>query len=99
MARIVSSLWDVSNGVPPVAYGLLVWTEYACDWELNRRRGFDYPLQPPGVAVDPSEDVVSIDAATATRLAFLKDDRAEAQGVLAQFDALVELLTGGGRKQ
>jgi hypothetical protein len=34
----------------------------------------------------------------AMRLAFLKDDRAEARGLLPLFDALVDLLTGGGRK-
>lgn len=32
------------------------------------------------------------------RLAFLKDDRAEARGVLALFDAPIELLAGEGRR-
>ena len=31
------ALIAASNGAPPVAYGLLVWIEGACDWELNRR--------------------------------------------------------------
>ena len=33
------ALVAATNGVPPVAYGLLVWIEGACDWELNRRGG------------------------------------------------------------
>ena len=45
---------------------------------MNRRLGLDYPLQPPEAAIDPSADEVSIDAAIAMRLAFLKDDRDEA---------------------
>jgi len=36
------ALIAATNGVPPVAYGLLVWIEGACDWELNRRAGRDY---------------------------------------------------------
>jgi hypothetical protein len=82
-------------GVPQTAPGLLAWIDGACDWELNRRRGVDYPLQPPEAAIPPEEDSVSIDAAMAMRLAFPKDDRAEARRVLALFDVLVELLTGG----
>jgi len=59
----------------------------------------DYPLQPPEAATPPEEDAVSIDAAMAMRATFVRDDRAEASNVLALFDALVELLTGGERKQ
>jgi hypothetical protein len=43
-----------SNEAPPIAYGLLAWIEGACDWELNRRRGFDYTVQPPEAAIDSS---------------------------------------------
>jgi len=73
--------------------------DFACDWELNRRRGFDYALQPPESAIDLSEDAVSIDAAMAMRLAFLRDDRADAGAVLPLFDVLIMLLTGGDAKQ
>jgi hypothetical protein len=45
-----------------IAPGLLAWIDSACDWEPNRRCGFDYELQPPEAAIDPSEDAVSIDA-------------------------------------
>ncbi len=88
------ALIAASNDTPPIAYGLLVWIEGACDWELNRRRGFDYTLQPPEAAIDPSEDGVSIGATYAMRAGFAQDSPA----VRALFDALVELLTGGGRK-
>jgi hypothetical protein len=78
-----------------VAYGLLVWIEGACDWELNRRAGHEYELSPPEAAIDPSEDAVSIDAAIAMRGTFSQDSPA----VRAFFDALGELLTGAGQKQ
>jgi len=48
-----------SNNAPQVAPGLLAWMEGACDWELHRRHGFDYALQPPEATIDPSEDAVS----------------------------------------
>ena len=68
----------------------------ACDWELNRRAGHDYELLPPEAAIDPSEDAVSIDAVYAMRASFATSDLAPA--ALRFFDALVELLTGEGRK-
>jgi hypothetical protein len=42
------ALIAASNGAPPIAYGLLVWIEGACDWELNRRVGHDYDRKRPG---------------------------------------------------
>ena len=85
----------MSYGVPHTAPGLLAWIDSAGEWELNRRRDFDYPLLPPEAAIDPSEDAVSIAAAFVLRDQFAQDSPA----VLAFFDALVGLLTGGGRKQ
>jgi hypothetical protein len=67
----------------------------ASDWELNRRRDFDYPLQPPEAAIDPSEDAASIAAAMVLRDKFVQDSSA----LLALFDAQLELLTGAGQKQ
>jgi len=61
----------------------------------NRRRGIDYPLQPPEAAIDPSEDEVSINAAMVLRDQFAQDSPA----VLALFDALVELTSDSWRKQ
>jgi hypothetical protein len=83
-----------SNEAPQVAYGLLVWIEGACDWELNQRTGRYYELLPPEAAIDPREDAVSIDAAIAMRESFARDSSA----VQVFFDALVALLTGAGKR-
>jgi hypothetical protein len=90
------ALIAASNGAPRIAYGLLVWIEGSCDWELNRRGGHDYELLPPEAAIDPSEDAVSIDVTYAMRASFAAGDMAGA--VLTFLDTLLELLTGGGRK-
>ena len=68
---------------------MLAWIDSACEWELNRRRGYDYELQPP------EEDAVSIAATMTMRATFAQ----ESSAVLALFDALVELLTGGGERK
>lgn len=68
---------------------------------MSLRIGFDdriplgSPLQLPEAAIDPSEDAVSISAAMVLRDQFAQDSPA----VRTFFDALVALLTGGGRKQ
>jgi len=87
----LAALIAATNGVPPVAYGLLIWIEGTCDWELNRRAGYEYELLPPDAAIDPSEDEVSINAAIVMRATFAQDSPA----VLSLFDALVDLLTEG----
>jgi hypothetical protein len=74
---------------------LLAWIDTTCDWEQCRRDGLDFPLRPPEAAIPSEEDAVSIDAATAMRDQFAQDSLE----VRALFDALVELLTGAGRKQ
>ena len=92
--RELRALIDATNGVPQTAPGLLAWIEAACDWELNRRQGHDYALQPAEAAIPPEEDAVSIDAAIAMRATFAQDSTA----VLALFGAIVGLLTGGERR-
>jgi hypothetical protein len=67
------ALNTANYGVPQTAPGLLAWIDSACEWELNRRRDFDYPLQPPEAAIDPSEDEVSINAAMVLRDQFAQD--------------------------
>ena len=84
------------NGVPHVAPGLLAWLDHVADWESDRRRGVDFPLQPPDEAVPPDEDVVSLDAAMMLRQRFAEADRVEARGMSALLDAVVSLLGGGG---
>ncbi len=88
------ALIAATNDVPPIAYGLLVWIEGACDWELNRRAGHDYELLAPEAAIDPSEDEESINAAIAMRATFAHGSRA----MLVLFDEIVKLLTGSGLK-
>ena len=85
-----------ANEAPPIAYGLLVWIEGACDWELSRRAGQYYELLPPEAAIDPSEDAVSIEATYAMRASF--DASGFAPAALKFLDALVELLTGAGER-
>ena len=69
----LTALIDATYKAPQIAPGLLAWIDGTCDWELNRRRGFDYPLQPPEDAIHPSEDAVSIDAAMAMRAMFAEE--------------------------
>ncbi len=45
---------------------------------VSRRRGFEYTLQPPEPAIDPSEDAVSIDATNAMRASSAARDLAPA---------------------
>ena len=59
-----------SDETPQVAPSLLAWIQGACDWELSRRCGFDYRLQPPEAAHDPSEDKVRVEAAYAIGASF-----------------------------
>jgi hypothetical protein len=93
----LAALIDTTNMVPQTAPGLLAWIESACDWELNRRRGFDFPLQPPEAAIPPEEDAVSLDGAAIIRARFAQDGREETRAVVRLFDAIVRLLTGGER--
>ena len=88
------ALIDATSGVTQTAPGLLAWIDTACDWELNRREGAGYELQPPDAAIPPEEDAVSIATTMTMRATFAQDPGA----VLALFDAPVELLTGAGRK-
>jgi hypothetical protein len=90
------ALIDATNRSPQTAPGLMAWIEAACDWELNRRRGYDYPLQLGDAAFLPEEDAVRIGAAIGMRSTFPQDRPAPA--VLALLHAIVELLTGIGRK-
>ena len=83
------ALIATANGGPQAAPGLLAWIEHAADWELHRRSGLDFPLQPPEAAIDPSEDAASIAAAAALREQF-----ASIPTVAALFAAISGTLTG-----
>jgi len=90
----LDALIEATYKVEQLAPGLLAWIDSACVWELQRRSGYDFELQPPEAAIPPEEDAVSIDAASALRTSFARDSAA----VRVLFDALVALLTGGKRK-
>src|SRR4030095_8187078 len=90
----LDALSKATYKVDQIAPGLLAWLDSACLWQLQRRKGYHYELQPPEAAIPPEEDAVSIDAAIALRDSFAKDSPA----VRALFDALVELLTGNGQR-
>ncbi len=90
----LEALIEATYKVQQVAPGLLAWLDSACLWQLQRRNGYDFELQPPEAAIPPEEDAVSIEAASVLRDTFAK----ESPAVRALFDALVDLLTGGERK-
>jgi hypothetical protein len=83
------------DGIPQMAPCLLAWIATACNWELHRRQGLDYELQPPKAAIPAEEEAVSIDAAICLCAMFPPGTH----GAHALFDSLAEMLTGGGRKQ
>jgi hypothetical protein len=89
------ALIDAIKYVPQIAPELLAWIEAACDWELNRRQGVECPLPRPPAASIHGEDAASIYTLTVIPMMFGE----RARGVHALFDALMDLLTGGGYKQ
>lgn len=90
------ALKTAASEAPPVANGLLVWLEGACEWEINRRLGRDYDLLPPQAATDPSEADASIDAVHSMRESFASSDFAPA--ALKFFDVLAALLRRRAQK-
>jgi hypothetical protein len=90
----LATLIAATYGVPQTAPGPLAWIDSAAEWELNRRRDFDYPLLPPEAAIDPSEDAASIGGALLLRASLATDG----QAVTVLFDAIVALLTGKERR-
>lgn len=94
----LAALIDVANGVPQIASGLPASIEGACDWELNRRHGLHFLLQPPDAAIEPSQDAVSIAAAVIIRAQSAQDDWKDAGTVAMLFDATIRVLSGGERR-
>ena len=91
----LDALIKATYKVEQIAPGLLAWLDSACFWQLQRRNGYHFELQPPEAAIPPEEDAVSIDEAMALRENFAK----ESPAVRALFDALLELLTGGDQRK
>ena len=92
------ALIDATDNVPQIVPGLLAWIGHACDWELNRRVCVDFPLQSPQMAIPPEEDALSIAAMMTLRMRFNRDARRDAVAVVALFDAMIGVLTGGERR-
>ncbi len=78
---------------------MLAWIGHACDWELNRRAGVDFPLQPPDAVIPPEDTAASIAAAMTLRARFDQDEGSNAGAAVALFDAMIRVLTGGERRQ
>jgi hypothetical protein len=85
-------LFATSQLRPAPSMALASWVEHAVDWELNRRKGFDFRLAPPDEAIDPSEDTVAISVAIA-----LHDEFAGDPAIARFFAAAVEILIGRGQ--
>jgi hypothetical protein len=92
------ALIDTIDNVPQIVPGLLAWIGHACDWELNRRACVELPLQSPDMAIPPEEDALSIAAMMTLRMKFNRDARGDAGVVVALFDAIIRVLTGGERR-
>ena len=88
-----------ANELVLMAAGLLSWIEHLADWELNRRSGVDFPLQPPDAAIPPEEGAESVVAATMMRDGFAEGVGEDAHPVVALFDAIVGALTGASTLQ
>ena len=86
------ALMDAANEMILIAAGFLSWIEHIADWELSRRAGLEFPLQPPHVAIPPEEDAHSIAAALIMREQIADSD--EAESLAALFDAVLGALTG-----
>ena len=58
----LDALIKATYNVQQIAPGLLAWLDSACVWQLQRRNGYDYELQPPEAAIPPEEDAIGIEA-------------------------------------
>ena len=92
------ALIDSTNNVTQLVPGLFTWIGHACDWELRRRAGVTFPLLSPLATIPPEEDAVSITAAMTMRERFDQGDGEAAGAVVPLFDAILRVLTGGGRR-
>ena len=92
------ALIDTIDNVPQIVPGLLAWIGHACDWELNRRACVDLPLQSPHPAIPADEGALSIAAIMTLRMKFNRKAERDASAVVALFDAMISVLTGGERR-
>jgi hypothetical protein len=89
------ALTHAANDFILCAAGFLTWLEHAADWELNRRAGLNFPLQPPHAAIAPEEHSMSVEVATMLRDRFAQTPREERDSVVGLFDAVLGALVVG----
>ena len=83
----VEVLFAISHLQPAASPALLAWIEHAADWELQRRKGFDFRLAPVDEAIDASENAVATAAAIA-----LHDEFAGNSALARFFASTVDVL-------
>jgi hypothetical protein len=93
----LKALVVAANELVLATTGLLSWVDHLADWELNRRAGVDFPLQPPSMAIPPEESIESVVAVTMLRDGFADGSWADSAPVVALFNAIVEALPGAER--
>ena len=79
---------------PRVPRSLFDWIEAACDWELDRRIGLEYPLVSPDSMIGAQEACACVQAAESLRLRY----GAHSLATYRLFDAIFDLLAGDRRK-
>ena len=75
---------------PRLPRSIFDWIEAACDWELDRRIGLEYPLVSPGSMIGAQEACTCVQAAESLRLRY----GAHSLAMYRLFDAIFDLLTG-----
>jgi hypothetical protein len=90
----------VANELMLMATGpLSSWVEHFADWELDRRTGLDFPLEPPDLAIPPDARATSVDAAIMLRARFAQTPRGGRRAMVELFDAMVGALARRARLQ
>lgn len=77
------------QGILPALHA---WLEHAARWEIDRREGFAYPLQPPMAAISPDELPEAIATSVALRNAFAEPRHPAPAAVSDFFDRLRDAL-------
>jgi hypothetical protein len=49
----LDALIDATYKAEQIAPGLLAWLDTACVWQVQRRNGYHFELQPPEAAIPP----------------------------------------------
>jgi hypothetical protein len=77
---------------PNVVPGLLAYLDHAVAWEIDRRAGQSYALQPPMAAIPDDEVAASIDALAILAIFFRRDRRHAGEPIAALLDRVASIL-------